>query len=270
MSELKQLNLNQYPSRIIKVDIPEISPKEIVNLVLECENISDVWVRTATLSGISSQKWLKFRISQNETYYLKRALDIAGSIVSLIVLSPLFLIVSLLIKVNSSGSVIFQQPRITNRLKLFNLYKFRTMNSSSDNDDIHQNYMRNNIKNPDPNQKVHKLVNDPRITSVGKWIRKLSIDELPQLINILKGDMSFVGPRPPIPYEVKEYAEWHYARFKTKPGLTGLWQVSGRSLISFEEMILFDLYYAYNQSIWVDAKILFWTIPTVLSIRGAY
>jgi lipopolysaccharide/colanic/teichoic acid biosynthesis glycosyltransferase len=254
----------------IKINIPDLRIKEIVNIVLNCNGRREIWVKTNTLTSALNNKWLIFKKGEIKEYRLKRVLDLIISGVLFILSLPIFFISSIAIKLTSPGSVFFQQPRVNHKLRLFNIYKFRTMNNSLHFEKKHEIYMRNNIRNPNPNQKIHKIVDDPRITEIGKWIRKLSIDELPQLINILKGEMSLVGPRPPIPYEVKEYDKWHFARFKAKPGLTGLWQALGRSLISFEEMVLLDLYYAYNQSLYFDIKILLHTIPKVLSLKGAF
>ena len=268
----KELKNKALPKTLnsIKVDIPDLTAKEIVELVLKYNTIHNIYVRTATLSSISKSKWLKFNSAKNKEYQIKRCLDIIIGSILFILSSPILLATSIAIKLTSKGGAIFQQPRVNNELKIFSLYKFRTMSHLSENDNIHKTYMQDTIKNPNPTRKVHKLVDDPRITGIGKWVRRLSIDELPQLINVLKGDMSLIGPRPPIPYEVEEYAKWQYARFKAKPGLTGLWQVKGRSLISFNEMVLLDLYYAFNRSVWGDLKILCRTIPIVLSLKGAF
>jgi lipopolysaccharide/colanic/teichoic acid biosynthesis glycosyltransferase len=254
----------------IRVDINDLTPEEIVNVVLDYEGVADVWIRTAKLLSVSAGRWLRFDSNLEKEYRLKRALDVVWGGILLTVSIPLFAVASLLVRLSSGRGVLFRQPRVDSNLRTFNLYKFRTMNHSPYHEQTHEDYMRRSITNPNPDRKVHKLVDDPRITRIGKWIRRLSIDELPQLMNVLKGEMSLVGPRPPIPYEVKEYAGWHYARFRAKPGLTGMWQVKGRSLIPFEEMVVLDLYYAYNQSMWLDLKLLFQTVPRVLSLKGAF
>ena len=263
-------NDKHFNPKTLKIDIPDLTPREIVELVIKYKTIPNIYVRTATLSCISKNKWLKFNNTKNEEYQLKRCLDIIIGVILFILSCPILLATSIAIRVTSKGGAIFQQPRVNNELKIFSLYKFRTMSHLSEDDNIHKTYMQNSIKNPNPTQRVHKLIDDPRITGIGKWVRRLSIDELPQLINVLKGDMSLIGPRPPIPYEVEEYAKWQYARFKAKPGLTGLWQVKGRSLIPFDEMVLLDLYYSLNRSVWGDLKILLYTIPIVLSLKGAF
>lgn len=280
--DLQNLRVAETGSSQIKVNIANFTPKEIVKFVLKHENNADVWIRTKALSCIPEDRWLIFRRKKAwspRPYRLKRAMDVSLGALSLIVSLPLFVIASILVKLSSKGSALFRQPRVDNNMKIFGLYKFRTMNTSDEGEKVHQDYMRNNIRNhPEilnsfqsrDKKEVYKLIDDPRITPIGKWFRRFSLDELPQLINVLKGEMSLVGPRPPIPYEVEEYKNWHFARFRAKPGLTGLWQVTGRSLIPFHEMVVLDLYYALNQSFWFDLKILLRTIPMVLSLRGAF
>jgi exopolysaccharide biosynthesis polyprenyl glycosylphosphotransferase len=206
---------------------------------------------------------------------LKRAMDLILSSIGLCLSLPLFLIVALSIKLDSRGPVIFKQERIGKDGKRFTFYKFRSMQWNAD-EVPHRNYVEALITGFAPNNsrendsQVHKFVDDPRITRVGRFLRKTSIDELPQLFNVLKGDMSLVGPRPPIPYEVEQYKDWHRKRLAVKPGLTGLWQVSGRSMLNFDEMVALDIEYIENYSLWLDIKIILRTIPAVLSARGAY
>ncbi len=207
----------------------------------------------------------------------KRAMDIVLSICALIILSPVMLIIALLIKLTSPGPIFFKQERIGYLGKRFVMYKFRTMRQSQD-DQIHKNYIKNFIHNCSPNQPgcedeqpIFKIKNDPRVTPIGKFLRRTSLDELGQFINVLKGDMSLVGPRPPIPYEVELYDLWHRRRFlSAKPGITGLWQIYGRSTTAFNEMIRLDLAYVQNWSLKLDLKILLKTIGAVLSMKGAY
>ena len=160
--------------------------------------------------------------------------------------------------------------------RVFQMYKFRSMRVDAD-DSIHREVMRQNITNAqsanqgDDEQPIFgKIANDPRLTQIGEWIRRYSVDELPNLLNVLIGEMSLVGPRPPIPYEVEMYEEWHRSRFNIKPGITGLWQVSGRNRLNFEQMVQLDLYYIENWSIWLELKILLLTIPVVLRGDNAY
>jgi lipopolysaccharide/colanic/teichoic acid biosynthesis glycosyltransferase len=194
----------------------------------------------------------------------KRALDISVSFLSLVLLFPVFLIVSLYIKSVSPGPVFFRQKRVGYKGKLFTFYKFRTMHVGNDQN-FHKNHMKSVINSEKPIEKLDDK-QDPRIIPGGSLIRKSCIDELPQFFNILRGDMSLVGPRPCIPYEAKEYIHWHHNRFDTVPGLTGLWQVSGKNDLSFSQMIRLDIRYSRNISFINDLKIVLLTIPTVLTL----
>jgi lipopolysaccharide/colanic/teichoic acid biosynthesis glycosyltransferase len=183
---------------------------------------------------------------------------------------PLFVILAILVKLTSRGPVLFCQKRVGRYGKEFNFYKFRTMYTGND-PRIHQEYVTKLIAG-DLNESsgVYKIVNDPRITPVGRFLRKSSLDELPQFFNILKNDMSLVGPRPPLPYEFERYQTWHKRRvLELKPGLTGLWQVEGRSRTTFDEMVRMDLRYAIERSLWVDVKIILQTPSAMFSGRGA-
>lgn len=194
----------------------------------------------------------------------KRAVDIIVSALLLVLLGPLMLLIALAIKLDSSGSVLFQQTRVGRGGQLFTLYKFRSMRLGAESEVEHLSRY-NEADGP-----LFKMRNDPRVTRVGRIIRKLSLDELPQLYNVLRGEMSVVGPRPALPSEVVQYEEWHRKRLDVAPGLTGLWQTSGRSDVTFDEMCLLDIYYAEQWSPLLDATIVLKTIPTVLFGRGAY
>lgn len=196
--------------------------------------------------------------------FLKRFSDLAISATVLIILSPILLLVSIAIKLDSKGPVFFKQIRIGKDGEVFFCYKFRSMINEA------EKYFEDVVKVTGKDVIRFKAKGDPRITRVGKIIRKLSIDELPQLINVLKGDMSLVGPRPSVPREYEKFTEWHKKRLRVKPGMTGLWQVSGRSELPFEDMVRLDIYYIENWSLWFDFKILLRTIPTVLLGSGAY
>jgi lipopolysaccharide/colanic/teichoic acid biosynthesis glycosyltransferase len=201
---------------------------------------------------------------------LKRSVDIIGSLTALLLFMPMFLIVAVLVKLTSRGPILFCQKRVGRYGKEFTFYKFRTM--STDNDPrIHQEYVAKLIAGDvSRSTGVYKLVNDPRITPLGRFLRKSSLDELPQFFNVLKNDMSLVGPRPPLPYEFERYRTWHKRRvLELKPGLTGLWQVEGRSRTTFDEMVRMDLRYAIQQSFWFDLKILLQTPTAMFSGRGA-
>jgi lipopolysaccharide/colanic/teichoic acid biosynthesis glycosyltransferase len=207
---------------------------------------------------------------------LKRGVDILGAVTGLLVFSPIMLITVLLIKVTSSGPVIYKQNRFGKKGARFPFYKFRSMYSNVD-DQIHREYVTNLIKGElekinqgDGEQPLYKMKSDSRVTPVGKIIRKTSIDELPQFLNVLKGEMSLVGPRPPLPYEVEKYEPWHLRRIlEVKPGITGLWQVDGRSKTSFDDMVRMDLRYVQNWSLWLDIKILLKTVRAVIRPNGA-
>ncbi len=206
---------------------------------------------------------------------LKRLLDLLGSIIGLVLFSPLMLIIALAVKFTSPGPIIFRQTRLGKRGNPFSFYKFRSMVAGND-DRVHREYVcklingeNDQINQGEKDRPLYKLKNDCRITKVGRIIRKLSLDELPQLFNVLKGDMSLVGPRPPIPYEVEKYKSWHLRRIlEVKPGITGLWQVEGRSKTSFDEMVRLDIRYVQNCSLWLDIKILLRTVREVIMPKG--
>ena len=195
---------------------------------------------------------------------VKRFIDIAISSVMLLLLSPLLILIAVLIKLESAGPVFFRQTRLARGAKPFTCYKFRSMWEDAEEARPRLSEM-NEAGGP-----IFKIRDDPRVTRVGKVLRRFSVDELPQLINVFRGDMSMVGPRPPLPSEVEQYEDWHHDRLQIPSGLTGLWQVMGRSDLTFDEMVMLDLYYAENWSLWLDFKIMLRTIPTVLFARGAY
>jgi len=204
----------------------------------------------------------------------KRALDIVGSAAFLIAFSPLFLCVSALAKLTSKGPVLFLQQRVGEGGQPFMMFKFRTMHVNADHK-IHEQYVQSFIQpgemSASDDSVVFKIVDDPRVTPVGRFLRRLSLDELPQFWNVLKGQMSLVGPRPPLPYEVARYRRWHRRRvLEAKPGITGLWQVTGRSRTTFDEMVRLDLRYARSYSVWTDLKILLATPLAVITGKGAF
>lgn len=203
----------------------------------------------------------------------KRLTDIIFSAAALLLTLPLFAVAALLIKLTSEGPVLFRQERIGHLGKHFIFLKFRSMYNNRDHK-IHEEFIRNFIKPSKAaaikTNSVYKIRKDPRITPLGHFLRKTSLDELPQLINVLRGDMSLIGPRPPLPYECEIYEKWHLSRVQAKPGITGLWQVKGRSRTSFDEMVRLDLKYIREWSPWLDIKILFKTPWAVLTCRGAY
>ena len=207
---------------------------------------------------------------------MKRAMDIAGGLVALTLFSPLFLLIAALVKLTSKGPVLFKQERLGQFGKTFTCLKFRSMHANNDLK-IHREFMKRVINGTHDGQAhgssapVYKMTNDPRITVIGRIIRRTSLDELPQFINVLRGDMSLVGPRPPLAYEYEEYDVWHRRRvLEVKPGLTGLWQVSGRSRVRFDDMVRLDLQYAREWSLWLDLRILLQTPRAVVLGDGAY
>jgi len=194
----------------------------------------------------------------------------------MVALAPVLLAVALAIKATSPGPVIFRQVRLGRGGAPFVFYKFRSMRVNS-GDDLHKDYVQKLIRghsselnHGDSERPFYKLKSDPRITRVGAFLRKSSMDELPQLVNILRGEMSLVGPRPPVPYEVEAYSAWHLRRIlEVKPGLTGLWQVEGRSIVGFDDMVRLDLHYARHWSLLLDLKIMLKTVKVVFQGKGA-
>jgi lipopolysaccharide/colanic/teichoic acid biosynthesis glycosyltransferase len=220
-------------------------------------------------------------------YVCKRVFDLFFASIMLILSLPLFLLISILIAIDSPGPIFYSQDRVNAKRwrrngfsywqrSNFTCYKFRTMVKDA-NSSLHQAYVQAFISNNQDqineiqgeSTEIRKLVNDPRVTRMGKFLRKSSLDELPQLWNVIKGDMSLVGPRPPIPYELEDYQPWHFHRLQTIPGLTGLWQVTARSSSDFDEMVNLDIQYIENQSLWLDLVILFKTPSAVISSNGA-
>ena len=208
---------------------------------------------------------------------VKRTVDIVGSSIMLILLAPLFLVIALMIKLTSRGPVFYRQQRVGRYGQTFTFLKFRSMYVNNDSN-VHKDFVTRLIASKagetapkEPGESVYKLTNDKRITRVGKILRRTSLDELPQFLNVLKGEMSLVGPRPPIPYELAAYQTWHRHRLlAVKPGITGLWQVMGRSSVRFDEMVRLDLRYASTWTPWLDLKILLRTPGAVIRGSGAY
>lgn len=203
----------------------------------------------------------------------KRIVDIIASVAALVVLSPLFLAIAIGIKLSSKGPIIFKQQRIGKDGKPFNFYKFRSMHLGMDNS-RHENFVKDFINGDNACDNldipIFKITDDPRIFRFGRFIRKTSMDEFPQLINVLKGDMSLVGPRPCLDYEWECYEDWHKMRLRTLPGCTGVWQALGRSSVTFEEMVILDLYYISNMTLWLDLKIVLKTFPVIFLGKGGH
>jgi exopolysaccharide biosynthesis polyprenyl glycosylphosphotransferase len=195
--------------------------------------------------------------------YIKRIIDIIGSSFILICLSPFFIILAILIKISSKGPILFKQTRVGIHRKEFDMYKFRSMVMSDIGEDSRKRQMVE-FMTGDNGPNNDKIVSKGRVTRIGSFIRKFSIDELPQLWNVVKGDMSLVGPRPSLPYEAEHYSNWHFTRLEIKPGCTGLWQVSKRYSRSYNDSVILDIYYVQNISVWLDIQILLKTVPAVL------
>ena len=208
---------------------------------------------------------------------VKRMIDLAGSAMMLTLCGPLLLLIAIAIKATSKGPVFFRQQRVGQYGQSFTFLKFRTMYVDNDHN-VHKDFVRNLINSsaqpdlsPGNGRGIYKIKNDKRVTRIGKVLRRTSLDELPQFLNVLKGEMSLVGPRPPIPYEVAAYQTWHRRRvLEVKPGITGLWQVTGRSSVNFDEMVRLDLRYALSWTPWLDCKILMRTPVAVIKGSGAY
>lgn len=219
---------------------------------------------------------LRFRERVWAEKLIKRFIDVIASLLVIVVGFPFFLAIALLIKLTSKGPVFFSQERVGEKGEIFTLFKFRTMRLNSD-DAIHREFTRRFIEGRLSNSAVdekpsvvYKLADDPRVTPVGAFLRKTSLDEFPQFLNVLRGDMTIVGPRPPLAYEIEHYQDWHKLRLAVKPGLTGLWQVSGRSSVPFNEMVMLDLYYIEHWSLLLDFKIMLRTIPVMLFGSGGF
>lgn len=263
------------PDEVV-ITLPWMYHRKIMGIVRECERrnlrariVPDLFQMSLTqvnvedLGGVPLIGVRTVSISKG-ALLVKRIIDVTVSSVGLVLCAPLFLVIALAIRLDSPGSVIFRQTRVGLRGRRFEMYKFRSMRMGAEE----QQDMLADLN--EVNGPIFKIRDDPRLTRVGRILRRLSLDELPQLVNVLRGEMSLVGPRPPVPAEVEKYQEWHKKRLEAPPGMTGLWQVSGRSRLSFDEMVLLDIYYIENWSLWLDFKILMRTIPKVLLGEGAY
>jgi len=208
------------------------------------------------------------RINIRFNLVMKRIFDIFTSLIGLILLSPLFLTIAIIVKLTSPGPIFYYQSRIGKNGQPFRFYKFRSMYVRGGEDEERKKMMIEFMKNGYTQAESKKIINASRVTKVGKILRQTSLDELPQLFNVLRGEMSLVGPRPCLPYEFENYAKWQKRRVVVLPGCTGVWQVAGRSSVSFKDSIVLDLYYINNMSPWLDLQILIKTIPVMLFSRG--
>ena len=268
------------PAKVIASLRSKLSPGQIDQIHISFRFFPENWDKSS-LGRLANAELYPDLFERDEarkfSRFVKRSMDIVGSFAALILCCPLFVLISLAIKLTSKGPILFKQERVGRYGLSFTFLKFRSM--ECDNDvSIHREYVKRFIAGKaDParvshtQNAVYKIQDDPRVTRVGKFLRKTSLDELPQFINVLKGDMSLVGPRPPIPYEVEGYQIWHRRRvLESKPGITGLWQVNGRSRLKFDDMVRLDLQYAKTWSLWLDIKILWRTPRAVLFGAGAY
>jgi exopolysaccharide biosynthesis polyprenyl glycosylphosphotransferase len=223
---------------------------------------------------LSAEEQLRVRFGGEKAAYLalKRMLDVVMALGLLILLVPLFAVIALGIKLYSPGPILFRQQRIGKDGKEFTFLKFRSMRHNADTMLHRQHISRQILENRGPKGESGaslKLKDDPRITGLGRILRRTSLDELPQIFNVLRGDMSIVGPRPPIPYEVELYKEWHKQRFAVLPGITGLWQVEGRNRVNFDEMVRMDMHYIQHMSLWLDLQIILKTPLAMIVGKGA-
>ena len=261
-------------SIIERIDMPAVS----VNYATYTDAHFDDFVRQSLLGSEGVPRFVDHAASKRGrgTLAIKRIIDVVGALALMTVFSPLMALTAAAVKLTSDGPVIFRQNRIGRNGVPFAFYKFRSMRVGG-NDQVHRDYVSKliegkhaEINEGDGRNPIYKLKSDSRITPIGRVIRRTSIDELPQLFNVLKGEMSLVGPRPPIPYEVEKYQSWHLRRLQeVRPGITGLWQVEGRSKTSFDEMVRLDLRYVRNWSLWLDLQILLKTIVVVVRRDGA-
>jgi lipopolysaccharide/colanic/teichoic acid biosynthesis glycosyltransferase len=255
-----------------------LSAEELARIRITFHCFPEDWGQNDAGPKVEKEKLYPDVVKRDESRQLpqalKRTIDLLGSALGLILLSPVLVVIALAIKLSSPGPVLFRQKRIGRYGVPFTCLKFRSMHIGND-PRIHIEYVKRligaNASAAETNGRVYKITADPRLTRVGRFLRKTSLDELPQFLNVLRGDMSMVGPRPPIPYELEVYDVWHRRRLlEVRPGITGLWQVSGRSRISFDDMVRLDLRYAKAWSLWLDFQILLRTPRAVFSGDGAY
>ena len=266
-------------SKVLAALREKIEPRMLSALKITAHVFPESWDHPDRVTDVKLYPDLSnHRPARRATKVLKRAMDIVGSGLLLLILSPILAAIAVLIKLTSKGSVIFEQERLGQFGKRFKIRKFRTMYADND-PKIHREYVRSFIAGKDKKQgktesetpAVYKITNDPRVTPIGRFLRKTSLDEFPQFWNVLRGEMSLVGPRPPLPYEFEVYDLWHRRRvLEVKPGVTGLWQVMGRSRTCFDDMVRLDLRYSQHWSIWLDLQILLATPRAVFLGDGAF
>lgn len=287
--------ISELPALVKRLDIEEvfitdsrINPSQLFEILMECgrdhhikyrvvPNLFNCLPGKTEIATVGTLPMIKLYEEPLHGAHraLKRGMDVTASILALIATWPVWVALAILIKLESKGPIFYKQERVGMDGKMFLMIKFRSMRDGADQS-AHVEVMEKMLNGDHANQGTEsepifgKVKDDPRVTRLGKWMRRYSVDELPQVLNVLLGQMSWVGPRPPIPYEVRLYKEWHRARFHVKPGITGLWQVSGRNRLHFEEMVRLDIFYMENWSPWLDLKILVKTIPVVLRGDNTY
>lgn len=258
------------------VTLPWMYHRKVVSITAQCERehvnlriVPDIFQMTLThldvedLGGIPMIGVREITISTGERLF-KRSMDVVISLIGLVLLLPIFVLIALAIRLDSPGPIFFRQVRVGKGEHLFTVFKFRSMYEGAE-DERERLQEHNEADGP-----LFKMRNDPRVTRVGRFLRRMSLDEFPQFLNVLMGHMSLVGPRPAPPSEVERYLPWHRRRLAVSPGMTGLWQVSGRSELTFDEMVLLDLYYIEHWSPLLDLQLLIRTVPKVLFGQGAY
>ena len=208
-------------------------------------------------------------VSLETASFLKRALDVLLSLITLVALLPLLAAIAIATKIDSPGPVLFKQERLGRGRKPFTMYKFRSMGVDS-SDALHREAVKRTAESTRREIGVFKSLEDPRVTRVGRFIRTWNLDELPNLLNILRGEMSIVGPRPALDYELPYYKDWFFQRFSVRPGLTGLWQVKRADAEDFDEMIRMDVEYTERMSVWLDLKLIALTIPSIIREKGTF
>lgn len=266
-------------SKVLNALRQSLTPSIVSQLSLTFHQFPEAWDKERPESGADVKLYPEIHeetSNRRTRKILKRGIDVAGSAFLLAILAPVFALIALAIKLTSRGPVIFKQHRLGQFGKRFEFLKFRTMYVNNDSG-IHREYVQNFIAGKADAGKVeggpgvYKITNDPRVTPLGRFLRKTSLDELPQFWNVLRGEMSLVGPRPPVGYEFEVYDFWHRRRvLEVKPGVTGLWQVSGRSRTCFDDMVRLDLRYSQEWSLWLDLKILLATPLAVFTGDGAF
>ena len=278
--EIEEVNSNKKINEVI-IAIDNITYERLLQIIDKCQAINARISLSSSLFDIISEKMVTEqyseipiievspRVNEGINIFFKRVVDFMGALVGLVLLSPLLFIIAVIIKLTSKGPVLFTHDRVGKDGKYFKVYKFRSMTVVKDDDEERKKMMLEFMKN-DKHQADNdtKIINNSRVTKIGKLIRKTSIDELPQLINVIKGEMSLVGPRPALPYEYEHYDNWQKRRVKVLPGCTGLWQISGRSNVNFNDSVVLDLFYINNMSPWLDLQIILKTIPVMLFAKG--